>query len=324
MIDPDFVPESVSAQVRAAFPALLSGARARNASRWTPRTQADFDAQAAAREADMERLFGAQTRALTNPIAERVMAGVPVLEVLPPTAYDPSAALIYVHGGAYILLSARSTVGAAARLATKNARRVVSVDYTLAPRADWQAITGQVMAVFEALIAEGCAPDRIAIIGDSAGGGIVNGAVLRLRDAGRPLPVAVVLVSPTADLTMTGETMTTMRPYDAMLDLDSLRAGYDAYRGSTDAALPYISPVFADFAPGFPPTLIQVGTREILLSDSVRLYRAICGGGGDARLDVYEGMPHSFAAIFPSSPESETAIDTQRHFLDKHLGRSGR
>lgn len=119
--------------------------------------------------------------------------------------------LIYTHGGAYTFFSARSSLGSAALAATHTGLRVISVDYTNPPRARWQEVTDQVVQVFRVLLAQGFPMKHLAIYGDSAGGGLAAGAVLKLRDAGLGMPAAVVPWSPWADITETGDTYVTLK-----------------------------------------------------------------------------------------------------------------
>jgi monoterpene epsilon-lactone hydrolase len=197
---------------------------------------------------------------------------------------------------------------------------VISVDYTLAPHADWKAITGEVVAVWRALLASGMDPRRAAIFGDSAGGSLAAGATLRLRDEALPLPAALYLVSPWSDIGLAGDSYATLAASYPLLALPTLKVAADAYARPADRRHPYVSPVYGDYARPFPPTLIQCGTREMFLSNCVRHYQAIRAGGHDAILDLYEGMPHAFPAYVPDTPETRTAVARAAAFLDERLG----
>jgi acetyl esterase/lipase len=142
-----------------------------------------------------------------------------------------------------------------------------------------------------------------------------------MRDKGLGTPAAVVLWSPWADITETGDTYVTLKQADPILDYPLLlKNAADAYADPADQRNPYVSPVYGDYSKGFPPTLIQGGTKEIFLSDFVRQYRAIDDAGGVAVLDLYEGMPHVFQAVMFDSPESRQAMVKMKKFLAAYLG----
>lgn len=254
-------------------------------------------------------------------VSKQTMGGVPVLDVKPKGWEDNKRILVYVHGGAYTYFSAYSTLGSSMVAAEATGLRVISVDYTVAPAAKWQQITDQVIAVFEALRKEGYSPKQVAIYGDSAGGGLAAGVVLKMRDKGLPLPAAVVLWSPWSDITDVGDTYTTLKSAEpAYLYEKHLKACADSYADPKDQKHPYVSPVYGDYSKGFPPTLIQGGTKEIFLSNFIRQYQAIDTAGGTVKLDLYEGMPHVFQAWQPDFPEGKLALAKMRTFLRKNMG----
>jgi acetyl esterase/lipase len=197
---------------------------------------------------------------------------------------------------------------------------VISVDYTNPPRARWAEVTDQVVRVFKALNGQGFAMKDLAIYGDSAGGGLAAGAVLKMRDLGMGMPAAVVLWSPWADITETGDTYVTLKEAEPNYLYERvLGPSADAYADPKDQKNPYVSPVYGDFKKGFPPTLIQGGTREIFLSNFVRLYQALDSAGQTVTLDIYEGMPHVFQVKLATSPESMMALEKMDAFLQRHL-----
>jgi acetyl esterase/lipase len=144
--------------------------------------------------------------------------------------------------------------------------------------------------------------------------------VLKMRDRGLGMPAAVVVRSPWADLTDTGDTRATLAHADPVIYPGSLKQSADTYADPADQKQPYVSPVYADFARGFPPTLVQGGTKELLLSDFVRLYQALSTAGVPATLDLYEGMPHVFQRPLPDSPEAQAALTKMKSFVEEHLG----
>jgi len=252
--------------------------------------------------------------------SECTLGNVPVLEVKPSGWKDNGQLAVYTHGGAYTFFSARSTLANAALIAHATGRRVISIDYTVAPAGTWRRTLDQVISVFKALNAEGYPMNRIAFYGDSSGGGLAAGATLKMRDEGLSMPAALVLWSPWADITETGDTHQTLKRADPELVYRSLlKPAANAYAVAADQKRPYVSPVYGDFSKGFPPTLIQVGTKEIFLSNAVRLYQAIEAAGGVAKLDVYEGMPHVFQPRLPESPETKLAMRKVTAFVDQYV-----
>jgi acetyl esterase/lipase len=255
-------------------------------------------------------------------VTEIKLEGVPALDVKPRNWQENKNVLVYTHGGAYVLFSARSTLGISALIADATGLRVIAVDYTLAPYVQWPQVIDQVIAVFEGLKKEGYAMKDIAICGDSAGGGMAAGAVLKMRDQGKDMPAAVVLWSPWSDITETGDTYQTLKHAEPHYLYDRhLRPAAHAYAAPKDQKHPYVSPVYSDYSKGFPPTLIQGGTKEILLSNFIRHYQALDVAGQTVKLDLYEGMNHVFQATIPNSPESETALSKMDRFLKQHLGK---
>ena len=269
-----------------------------------------------AAEADVQQVI----QRYTIKVQRRDFGEVPVLEITPNGWKDNGKVLVYVHGGAYTLFTARSTLRSSGPVAAHTGLRVIAVDYTNPPRAKWQAITSQVVTVFQELMKQGLKMEDIAVYGDSAGGGLAAGSVLKLRDAGLGMPAAVVLWSPWADITETGDTYQTLKDAEPNFLYETvLGPSADAYAERKDQKHPYVSPVYGDFSRGFPPTLIQGGTREIFLSNFVRLYQALDTAEQTVTLDIYEGMPHVFQAKLPTSPESLTALKKMDAFLVKHL-----
>ena len=204
-------------------------------------------------------------------------------------------------------------------MSTASGHEVISIDYTLAPRADWHVVTDQVLAVWKAVLASGVKPESVGIMGDSAGGGLAAGSVLKMRDHHLPLPGALYLISPGADISGEGDTYKTLAAADPILSTETTSWSAEAYAAVADQKNPYVSPVYGDYTQAFPPTLLQVGTREHLLSSSVREYQAIRSGGHQAVLDVYEGMPHVWLSLIPQAPETKIAIKRATDFFALHL-----
>jgi monoterpene epsilon-lactone hydrolase len=251
---------------------------------------------------------------------KRNIAGVPVVEIVSDKWRDNGKLLVYVHGGGYV--TGGPGFGLGGWVSGETGLRIISVGYTLAPEAKWDQITDQVVSVLRALEEEGYPPKNIAVLGDSAGGGLAAGAVLKMRDRGLGIPGALVLWSPWSDITETGDSYVTLRRADPLLNYKLLlKKAADAYANPKDQKNPYVSPAYGDYSKGFPPTLIQGGTKEIFLSNCVREYRAIDSAGGIAVLDIYEGMPHVFQGIVFGTPEAQQSMVKMKQFLATYLGK---
>jgi acetyl esterase/lipase len=316
----DVIPSDISPEAHAIYEKLLPGVAARRPTLKIPHTLAEFDARNAVVVAGSLPGADAAIKALGVTAIERTLGGVGVFETTPPGFKDDGTVLIRVHGGGFIQGSAHSSAGMDAAMTVALGRRIVSVDYTLAPRGKWNTITDQVIAVYKAVLAEGYKPQNIGMFGDSAGGNIVPASVLKLRDEGLPMPAGLVLLSPCVDFNLVGDTEATLRDDDVVLwNRDDMDNGLKAYADPADWKNPYVSPIYGNFRKGFPPVLLQVGTREILLSDSIRLYQAVKMAGGDAELDVYEGMAHVFQSYMTGTPEEKEAFAEMGRFWSRHL-----
>jgi acetyl esterase/lipase len=278
---------------------------------WRQRQEAYEKGQVARNHAQLAKLkFSQRTRSIN---------GTPVIEIVPANIGKSTAVLVYVHGGGYVLGSAQSSLATAAAIATDMRARVVSIDYTLAPHARWQKITDEVVAVLRGLQAEGHPFSSIAMIGDSAGGSLTAGAVLKMRDQTGAMPAALVLRSPWSDITESGDSYATLKAADFLRYETGLKPGAAAYADAADQKNPYVSPVYGDYTKAYPPTLIQGGTREIFLSNFIRHYQALDSAGRKVKLDLYEGMPHVFQEYFVGTPEYTLAARKMRHFLGEHV-----
>ena len=263
-------------------------------------------------------------RALRTEVIETQLGNVAVLDVRPNGWINNGKVIVGIHGGAWVFYSARSTAGVAALIAEATGTRVVSVDYTVAPRGKWPQAIDEVIAVIVALVDIGRPLKDIALFGDSAGANLATAVSLKMRDLGMGMPAAVAMWSPCVDFFNTADTRATLQDADPIVCYPQrLENAMLAYTDRSNWRNPYVSPIYGDFSKGFPPSLIQVGTREILLSDAVRLYQAIDSSNGEVKLDVYEGMTHVFQAFMPDAPEAKMAFKKIKAFMDAHLkGRS--
>jgi monoterpene epsilon-lactone hydrolase len=315
-------PKAISPEARAI---LIPGMAAARATAPAKRAMAlDFAKLRAMSEAGAETRMAALAQKLGVTYRDDSIAGVPVLRIMPKNAAIDGRVLVYIHGGGWIGGSIKSTFASPANFAVATGLPVISIEYGLAPEHDFRDVTGQAVAVYKALLAQGHKAGQIGLFGDSAGGNIILGSTLRMRDEGIRLPAALVALSPCTDLGNDGDTRTTLAYVDPVLDNQVwLDAVMKAYAGKDAAAMknPWASPVYGDYTRPFPATLIQGGTREYLLSDFVREYQAIRTGGGEAVLDLYEGMPHVFQAYLSTTPEGRQAYKTASAFFLSHLAR---
>lgn len=317
VVDRYAVPSTVSPEAAKAL-GQFYGMNASQPPMSRPADLADWDRKYALMNALATPYSRAVASALDVTVVADRIGDVPVLRLRPPN-YRPGRVLVFLHGGAYTFFSAEATLMLPARVAAATGTEVISVDYTVAPRGTFHTVTDQALAVWKGLLAQGIEPADTGLFGDSAGGGLAAGSVLKMRDQGLPLPGALYLLSPWTDITGTGDTMNTLAAAEPMLNAEGLGWSADAYAPREEQKNPYVSPVYGDLAKPFPATLIQVGTREIFLSDAVRMYQAIRGGGHDAVLDIYEGMPHVFPGIVGDAPEGRTAIARAAEFFTAHL-----
>ena len=191
-----------------------------------------------------------------------------------------------------------------------------SVDYRMPPDYPYPAALDDVLAAYSGLL-DVRAPEQIVVGGGSAGGNLAAALVLRARDEGLPLPGALILLTPEVDLTESGDSFQTNLGIDNVLT-ESLADSIALYAGDHDLRHPYLSPLFGDLTAPFPPTLLQAGTRDLFLSNTVRMHRKLRAGGVDAQLHVFEAMPHGG---FFGAPEDDELTEEIRRFLSSHIAR---
>jgi acetyl esterase/lipase len=228
-------------------------------------------------------------------------------------------AVLYLHGGGYVMGSIGTHRGLCAGISQASGARVLSVGYRLAPEDRHPAAVDDAVAVYRFLLDQGYGPESIAIGGDSAGGGLTLATLLSLRDADLPLPAAAFCISPWADLTQNGDSMTTKAADDPMVSRELLQQMADAYVDAADARRATASPCFADLA-GLPPLLIQVGTAETLLDDARLVAENARSAGVDVAIEEWEEMIHVWHAFAALLPEARQAIDRIGEFLKSKLG----
>jgi monoterpene epsilon-lactone hydrolase len=241
------------------------------------------------------------------------LGGVDAVEVTIQGA-DSANVILYFHGGVYVIGSAAASVPLVGDLVRRARAKAFTVDYRLAPEHPYPAAVEDAQAAYEGLLGQGIDPGQIALAGESAGGGLAVATLLALREAGIPLPSCAFLMSPYADLTLSGETLADKQTADPLLTPEGLRLRIADYVAGADAADPRISPVFGDLG-GLPPLLIQVGSHEVLLSDAVRLAARAATADVQVTLEVTPGVPHVFQAYAALLDEAGAALDRAAAFL---------
>ena len=229
-------------------------------------------------------------------------------EISTPTGWNGTAhpTLLYFHGGGYVVGSPATHRDLIARLAIAAGARVVAVDYRKAPQHPFPAAVDDGEAAYRALLAGGSSPDRLFLAGDSAGGGLAVAVAVRARDAGAPLPRALLLLSPWTDLACPGQSIQTNAPFD-YLTAQALKQGAEHYLQGTDPGHPHASVIHADLR-GLTPLFIETGSAELLLSDNQRLAERAAGAGVRVVHHIEANMVHVFPAFSSVLPQGRAAI----------------
>lgn len=223
-------------------------------------------------------------------------------------------AIFYVHGGAYVHGSGIAAAYMAMPLAGLAQIRTFSVDYRMPPDHPFPTGLNDTIEAYRWLL-ERYEAENIVVSGVSAGGGLAAAFVLKARDLGLPIPGGCVLATPEADLTESGDTFETNDTIDVVLK-HRLTETVALYANGHDLRDPYLSPVFGDFTRGFPPTMLNSGTRDLFLSNTVLLHRSLLRAGCEAELHVWEAMPHGG---FFGAPEDSEVLSEQARFIRKRL-----
>jgi epsilon-lactone hydrolase len=248
-----------------------------------------------------------------------VQAGGIHAEWIEPVNADPNRVILYLHGGGYCICSLDTHRGLAARLALASEARLLIIDYRLAPENPFPAALEDAMAAYRWLLAQGVPAGQIVIAGDSAGGGLSLATAVSLRSASEALPAALVLLSPWTDLTFSGKSIQTRKSVDPIFGGEGNRLGFaPSYLGAQDPCNPLISPLFAELQ-RLPPTLIHVGSDEILLDDSTRLQQKLETAGVISHLVVWEDMWHVFQVFAPYVPEAQYSINKLGDFIQQSI-----
>jgi epsilon-lactone hydrolase len=265
----------------------------------------------------LREVLSAQPLPADVTVTEGALGGVRTAEITV-DGIEPRHVVVYFHGGVYVLGDAFLSADLASQVGRRTSAKVISVDYRLAPEDPYPAAVEDALAAYEALLGNGTAASDIAFAGESAGGGLAVATMVNARDHGLPLPAAAFVMSPYVDLTLSGATMRTKREADPLLTPEALAARVADYTAGQDAALPLISPIFAELS-GLPPLIIQAGSHEVLLDDAIRLAGVAATDDVEVTLEITPGVPHVFQANHAILDEAVTALDRAGELLSAYL-----
>lgn len=301
------VPTSVSPQAQA----ILSMGRLAAASPWPALNDLQgWRDVIAEKDAEVIAVLAGRTAVVPAEQVTRTIDGVTVY-VVTPVDCDDDRIVLSLHGGALIMMGGPACAALAVTAAAGTGLPTWGVDYRMPPDHPYPTPLDDCVAVYRALLTERD-PDRIIVSGGSAGGNLAAALIVRARDEGLPLPAAVILNTPEVDLTESGDSFSTNLGIDMVLS--PLKVVNELYGAGHDLAHPYLSPLFADLT-GFPPTLLTTGTRDLFLSNTVRMHRALRRANVAAELHVLEAAPHGgFLGMAPE--DAEIAAETRR-FIDQ-------
>jgi monoterpene epsilon-lactone hydrolase len=238
------------------------------------------------------------------------------IEIFEIKGVRPERTVMHFPGGGFIMQATQAHRLMAARLARQARARVIMVHYRLAPEHPYPAGLDDCIAAYRYVIQTGTDPKSIVVSGDSAGGCLALASLLRLRAEGVPMPAAGVAISPVTDLSYSGESRNANRWADPSMPNDERNILSELYLKDTTADDPFVSPLFGDLS-NLPPVLLQVGSVEVLLDDSLRFASRMRGQGGDCECEVWHEMPHDWL-LFGMLPEAKKALGRIVQFVEKH------
>lgn len=278
------------------------------------------DANAVARRA--RRLFGApavyqwiKTRGLdVSKIDENGVRG----EWIAPKNTDGKGVIFYIHGGGFVSCSAATHRPLTAALARIGNVRVFSLDYRRAPENLYPAAIDDAFAAYRWLLGQGFAAEKIAVAGDSAGGGLALSLLLKIRDENLPMPACGVCFSTWADLTGESESVRSNDGLCAMFRTENIKEFADVYLGDSSPRDVYASPALAELH-GLPPVLLQVGSTELLLDDARTVHNKIQTSGGISELQIYDDLAHGWHLLDGLVPEARAALRQAVKFIARNI-----
>ncbi|MFE3514094.1 alpha/beta hydrolase fold domain-containing protein [Streptomyces sp. NPDC059166] len=229
--------------------------------------------------------------------------------------------LLHFHGGGYRAGSPEVSLPLAGHLARRAGADAVVPAYRLAPAHPFPAAVEDGLAAYEAVLAAGTAPERVAVAGESAGGGLALAVLLAAREAGLPMPAAAAVLSPWLDLTVEAESYTRCAATDPVLGRAALRHSAALYLAGADPRVPTASPLFApaEALAALPPVLVQSSRDEVLADDAVRFGERVESSGGSCRVELWPGTTHCWQLFVDRTPEAVRAADSVAAFLKDRL-----
>lgn len=290
---------------------------------WTKQAQLPLPADDPAKLAAVRKFSaaaeeGAVARiASTHSLEDRTINGITTLWVTPRAVRHPDKAMIFIHGGAWIVNSRRTQLPLQAAVADDLGMPVISLEYRLAPEHPYPAALDDVVAAYTGIVEE-LAPSNVGIFGTSAGGGLTLASLLRLKAEGLPLPAAAAPLCPGADMTHSGYLFSAVGLNDPVLSPHDIDVAMRAYVGSANARDPLVSPVFGDYT-GSPPLFLLATTAEVIGSDAIRVAQNARAAGVATTLYVSDGMWHVPIGNATGIPEVQRAYDRLVDFLREHL-----
>ena len=253
----------------------------------------------------------------------KTIGGVPVYVVKPETVAEENRGrlLVHVHGGGYVVFGGKAATPEAILMAHYGQIEVISIDYRMPPDFPFPAAVDDTVSVWKQVI-QSHAPGNVGLFGTSAGGGLTLATVLKLKELRLPLPGALMAGTPWSDLSKSGDTYFTNEFVDNVLGSydGQLAASAQLYAGTHDLKEPLLSPLYGDLS-GFPPTILLSGTRDLFLSNTVRLHQKLLQSGVRANLLVFEGQSHAQYLIVHDALESAAAFQEVASFFDQNLGK---
>jgi epsilon-lactone hydrolase len=251
-------------------------------------------------------------------LTDATVGGRPALVITPDEA-PTDATILYFHGGGWVYGTPRTAATLTAALARSIGAPAISPTYRLAPEHPFPAAIEDGLATYRALLEDGTAPERLVVGGDSSGGGLAVAALLRARDEGLPLPACAVLFSAGLDATRSGASMDEKEGVDPLFDRENLARLSAHYLAGADPRQPLVSPAVVGDLAGLPPTLLQVGSNEVLLDDSTRFAMRAAAAGVEVVLEVTPDVPHVFQGLHAYLDEAVDALDRAADFVRRHL-----